>query len=308
MDLHGIATRAADHAPVPVQVLTGDAEHLPADTGTIDAIVASLVLCSVRDQSSALTEFHRALRPGGELRYYEHVRSNHRLIATIEDIATPLWSRVTGGCHLNRDTTTTIQKQRIHHQTTPQNQTWPRHILGTARPALGSSVKLAHRRLCHWAALVPLALDHLAGSLFAVVRLADLGSPRSPSVPNGAALVGEVGPVINLDLSLTSAATLTQLGIGPFQDKRVDLGDRHFTKRRLDDGVSKVAIAVDSRLFSIMDAQLGVEQMTPGRLGRSRSLLIHRCHQLRLYLLDRCRVRCDSVMYLSSPVSGSTPE
>jgi ubiquinone/menaquinone biosynthesis C-methylase UbiE len=61
---------------VPVRVLAGVADELPLEDESVDAVVASLVLCSVPDQDRALAELHRALRPGGELRFYEHVIPN----------------------------------------------------------------------------------------------------------------------------------------------------------------------------------------------------------------------------------------
>ena len=64
-----------------------------------DVVVSSLVLCSVPDPSLALAEVVRVLRPGGLLLFYEHVRSAHRLLGAAEDLLTPLWGRLAGGCH-----------------------------------------------------------------------------------------------------------------------------------------------------------------------------------------------------------------
>ncbi|MEV4513838.1 class I SAM-dependent methyltransferase [Dactylosporangium sp. NPDC049525] len=108
--LRDIATTAAAGAPVPVTVVAGTAEYLPAESGTFDAAVCSLVLCSVPDPDAALAEIRRVLRPGGQLRFYEHVRSTRRLVGLLEDAATPLWSRLAGGCHPNRDTVATIAR------------------------------------------------------------------------------------------------------------------------------------------------------------------------------------------------------
>ena len=69
------AARRAGEAPVPVVVVDGDAMHLPFPDGSFDAVVASLVLCSVAEQRHVLEEVRRVLRPGGLLRFYEHVRS-----------------------------------------------------------------------------------------------------------------------------------------------------------------------------------------------------------------------------------------
>ena len=67
--LRALAERAAAHAPVPVRVVDGDADHLPLPDAAADAVVTSLVLCSVPDQASALAEILRVLRRGGELRF-----------------------------------------------------------------------------------------------------------------------------------------------------------------------------------------------------------------------------------------------
>jgi SAM-dependent methyltransferase len=71
--LRARATEAAASAPVPVRVLAGVADELPVADESVDAAVTSLVLCSVPDQRRALAELRRVLRPGGELRFYEHV-------------------------------------------------------------------------------------------------------------------------------------------------------------------------------------------------------------------------------------------
>lgn len=106
--LRGLAERAAADAPVSVKVIAGHADELPFNNETFDAAVASLVLCSVPDPHSAVTELHRVLKPGAQLRFFEHVRSANAVRGAIQDALTPIWSRIGGGCHLNRDTVATI--------------------------------------------------------------------------------------------------------------------------------------------------------------------------------------------------------
>ena len=93
-----------------VEVRDGVADHLPAEDASFDAAVACLVLCSVPDQAHALSELQRVLRPGGELRYYEHVRSDRPLVALSQRaVDRTFWPRAFGGCHTARDTTAAIE-------------------------------------------------------------------------------------------------------------------------------------------------------------------------------------------------------
>ncbi|MGH4011857.1 MAG: class I SAM-dependent methyltransferase [Pseudonocardiaceae bacterium] len=114
--LRALAEQAAPLTPVPVRVVAGHGDALPAEDGTFDAAVASLVLCSVPDVRSALAELRRVLRPGGELRFLEHVRSEMPWFGLLQDAITPLWSRAGGGCHPNRDTAAAIRAAGFHIQ------------------------------------------------------------------------------------------------------------------------------------------------------------------------------------------------
>lgn len=106
--LRALAEEAAATAPVPVTVVAGHGDALPFDDVTFDAAVASLVLCSVPEPRHFLGEVRRVLKPGGELRFFEHVRSTSPVLGVFQDAITPLWSAIGGGCHLNRDTRATI--------------------------------------------------------------------------------------------------------------------------------------------------------------------------------------------------------
>jgi SAM-dependent methyltransferase len=103
--LRNLADRAATDAPVPITVLDAPAEALPVQDDAFDAAVASLVLCSVADPAQAVRELYRVIRPGGELRFNEHVRSSSTRVARVQETADRLgWPRLSGGCHLARDT------------------------------------------------------------------------------------------------------------------------------------------------------------------------------------------------------------
>jgi SAM-dependent methyltransferase len=106
--LRRLALAAARQAPVPIRVAAGTAEALPTRDGAVDAVVASLVLCTVADPDQALVETRRVLRPGGTLRFYEHVRATDPRLASWQDRLERPWGWLVGGCHPNRDTVAAI--------------------------------------------------------------------------------------------------------------------------------------------------------------------------------------------------------
>ncbi|MCU1570811.1 MAG: methyltransferase type 11 [Naasia sp.] len=140
--LRSLSAEAAASAPVAVEVGGGVAEALPVPDSSADTVVASLVLCSVTDVRLALRESRRVLRPGATLLFYEHVRSTRPLLGLVEDAVTPLWRRMAGNCHPNRDTLAAIGAAGF--EVTDVRSFgfapggWPplRHILGAARAPL----------------------------------------------------------------------------------------------------------------------------------------------------------------------------
>lgn len=130
---------AAASAPVPVRVVDAVADALPLEDASVDAGIVSLVLCSVPDQDVALRELHRTIKPGGELRFYEHVISNRKSRRGVQHFFDKtFYPHVAGGCHLTRDTRAAIDRngfivQRSRRFPFPPGPFGLPHILGSAR-------------------------------------------------------------------------------------------------------------------------------------------------------------------------------
>jgi ubiquinone/menaquinone biosynthesis C-methylase UbiE len=105
------ASKAALKAPVPISVVDGTAEQLPVGDGETDAVVLTLVLCSVPDQPRALAEAARVLKPTGQLRVFEHVGARHPAAqAALKAAEVTFWRRAFGNCHPTRHTLAAIQQ------------------------------------------------------------------------------------------------------------------------------------------------------------------------------------------------------
>jgi ubiquinone/menaquinone biosynthesis C-methylase UbiE len=90
------------------RILRAPAEDMPFGDGSFDAVVSTLVLCGVDDQPRALREIRRVLRPGGQLVFFEHVRSSDPKIARQQDRMNAV-NRFVAGCECNRPTLQSIE-------------------------------------------------------------------------------------------------------------------------------------------------------------------------------------------------------
>jgi ubiquinone/menaquinone biosynthesis C-methylase UbiE len=102
--LRARATEAAARVPIAITVVDGTAESIPLPDDSVDAGVSSLVLCSVANPPAALAELCRVIRPGGQLRFYEHVAADSPGWAGWQRRCDPIWTRLAGGCHVTRRT------------------------------------------------------------------------------------------------------------------------------------------------------------------------------------------------------------
>ncbi len=98
------ARKRAQQLGLDVEFHQGIAEDLPFPDASFDTVVSTAVLCSVDSPSRALAEVKRVLKPHGAFRFLEHVRAKEERAARVQDLLTPVWRRISAGCHLNRRT------------------------------------------------------------------------------------------------------------------------------------------------------------------------------------------------------------
>ena len=103
--------REAQRLGLSVHLRAGHAEHLEAADDTYDAVVSTLVLCSVRDQEQALREIRRVLKPGGCFVFIEHVAAHQGSgLRRVQQLFKPVWKPLGDGCHPDRETWAAIEQ------------------------------------------------------------------------------------------------------------------------------------------------------------------------------------------------------
>ena len=102
-ELLALARRRAAEVIFPVELLNRDAASIPAADESIDTVVMTWSLCSIGDPAVTLREMRRVMTPDATLIFVEHGLSPDAGVRKWQNRLTPVWSRVAGGCHLNRD-------------------------------------------------------------------------------------------------------------------------------------------------------------------------------------------------------------
>jgi len=102
-DLHSMAIRKAKDNNIDIQFNTGVAEDLDIGDSSIDTVVITYTLCTINDPQIALAEIKRVLKDDGRILFSEHGIAPDKKIADWQNKINPLWSKLFGGCNLNRD-------------------------------------------------------------------------------------------------------------------------------------------------------------------------------------------------------------
>ena len=101
-ELLRMARTRRTQASAPVTFLEASAEAIPLEAHSVDTVITTWTLCTIPNAEHALMEMRRVLKPNGTLLFVEHGRAPEPSIARWQDRLDPMWSRLAGGCHLNR--------------------------------------------------------------------------------------------------------------------------------------------------------------------------------------------------------------
>jgi ubiquinone/menaquinone biosynthesis C-methylase UbiE len=109
LEMHHLAQKRVAKSGMTVELVGLSAEEIPFDASTFDTVVVTYTLCTIPDPVAALKEMRRVLKAGGRLIFCEHGLAPDPAVRRWQDRLTPLWSKIAGGCQLNRDIPALLQ-------------------------------------------------------------------------------------------------------------------------------------------------------------------------------------------------------
>ena len=105
-----IRKEAEAHGLNNIEIINTSAEQLPLSSNSCDAVIATFVLCSVKNQQNVLAEILRVLKPGGKYIYIEHIAApTGTLLRYYQNFSNPIHRLYAGNCNVNRDTGNAIK-------------------------------------------------------------------------------------------------------------------------------------------------------------------------------------------------------
>jgi SAM-dependent methyltransferase len=106
--MHGALRRHARDRGIDLEIRPESADAIGLPDNSVDAVIATLVLCTVPDPAAAVAEIHRILRPGGRFHFIEHVHADTAGLRRLQKVVRRPWRYAFEGCELERNTAATL--------------------------------------------------------------------------------------------------------------------------------------------------------------------------------------------------------
>ena len=116
-ELNAMAQKMANKHDLEVQFLLSGAEDIPLPDQHVDTVLVTYTMCTIPDALTANKEMLRVLKPGGKMIFCEHGLAPDAKVSKWQSRIDPLWGKIAGGCHLNRDIPELIRSAGFHIQT-----------------------------------------------------------------------------------------------------------------------------------------------------------------------------------------------
>lgn len=118
LGMHRLARKRIARAGLAVELVGLSAERIPFADRSFDTVLVTYTLCTIADPGAALGEMRRVLRPGGRLVFCEHGLAPDASVRRWQGRLTPLWAKLAGGCHLDRDIPALLRSAGFHSSDT----------------------------------------------------------------------------------------------------------------------------------------------------------------------------------------------
>ena len=102
-ELNRMALKVAEQKGIPVDFILGGAEDMPLPDNHVDTVLVTFTMCTIPEVTAANKEMLRVLKPGGKMIFCEHGLAPDVKVSKWQSRLDPVWGKIAGGCHLNRD-------------------------------------------------------------------------------------------------------------------------------------------------------------------------------------------------------------
>jgi len=102
-ELNRMALKVAEDKGIPVEFILSGAEAMPLPDNHVDTVLVTFTICTIPEVAAANKEMLRGLKPGGKMIFCEHGLAPDTNVSKWQSRIDPIWGKIAGGCHLNRD-------------------------------------------------------------------------------------------------------------------------------------------------------------------------------------------------------------